>query len=160
MIKGVNHAHLGPIWHHSEPSDIPYSLNQFLDRDLFSISYSKGVLVFWGIWIQKKQSWTVFGKTGQTQYTCMQNDGDWEAVERKRKPRQNYRVVCHLVKKNHAIWLLVLNPDHFHGKMQSFIRFSYLKISWKMSTCSSCIFSINNTFLKDYCYLNEENWEG
>ena len=48
---------------------------------------------------KKNQSWTVFDKTGQTQYTCMQNDGDWEAVERERKPRQNYRVVCHLVKK-------------------------------------------------------------
>ena len=35
MIKGVNHAHLEPIWHHSEASDIPYSPNQFLDRDLF-----------------------------------------------------------------------------------------------------------------------------
>ena len=28
------------------------------------------------------------------------------------------------LKKNHAIWLLVLNLDHFHRKMQSFIRFS------------------------------------
>ena len=24
MIKGATHAHLGPIWYHSEPSDIPY----------------------------------------------------------------------------------------------------------------------------------------
>ena len=32
---------LGPIWYHSEPPDIPYSPNQFLDRDFFVTSYSK-----------------------------------------------------------------------------------------------------------------------
>ena len=35
MIKGVMHSHLGPIWYHSEPSDIPYSPNQFLALDFF-----------------------------------------------------------------------------------------------------------------------------
>ena len=30
MIKNVTHAHLGPIWYYSEPSDIPYSSNHFL----------------------------------------------------------------------------------------------------------------------------------
>ena len=35
MIKGVSHAHLGPIWYHLEPSDIPYSPNQFLGWDFF-----------------------------------------------------------------------------------------------------------------------------
>ena len=35
MIKGVTHAHLGLIWHHSEPSDVPYSPNQFLALDFF-----------------------------------------------------------------------------------------------------------------------------
>ena len=35
MIKGVSHAHLGPIWYHSEPSEVPYFLNQFLGRDFF-----------------------------------------------------------------------------------------------------------------------------
>ena len=35
MIKGVTHAHLGTIWYHSEPSDIPYSPNQFLGWDFF-----------------------------------------------------------------------------------------------------------------------------
>jgi hypothetical protein len=30
MIKGVTHAHLGPIWYPSEPSADPYSSNQFL----------------------------------------------------------------------------------------------------------------------------------
>ena len=35
MIKGVTHAHLGPIWYHSKPSDIPYSPNQFLGWDFF-----------------------------------------------------------------------------------------------------------------------------
>ena len=29
-IKGVTHALLGLIWYHSEPSDVPYSPNQFL----------------------------------------------------------------------------------------------------------------------------------
>ena len=41
MIKSVTHAHLGPIWYHTEPSDVPYSQNQFLDWDFFAVSYSK-----------------------------------------------------------------------------------------------------------------------
>ena len=44
MIKGVTHAHLGPIWYHYEPSDISYSPNQFLALDFFAISYSKTAL--------------------------------------------------------------------------------------------------------------------
>ena len=61
MIKGVTHAHLGPIWYHSEPSDVPYSPNQFLALDFFcrslqqhcssaylvSITLKKKVLWFW-----------------------------------------------------------------------------------------------------------------
>ncbi len=35
MIKEVTHAHLGLIWYHSEPSNIPYFLNQFLGWDFF-----------------------------------------------------------------------------------------------------------------------------
>ena len=35
MKKGVTHAHLEPIWYHSEPSDVPYSPNQFLALDFF-----------------------------------------------------------------------------------------------------------------------------
>ena len=35
MIKGVTLANLGPIWYHSEPSDVPYSPNQFLGWDFF-----------------------------------------------------------------------------------------------------------------------------
>ena len=35
MNKGVTHAHLKPIWYHSEPSDVPYSPNQFLGWDFF-----------------------------------------------------------------------------------------------------------------------------
>ena len=35
MIKGVTHAHLGPVWYHSEPSGVPYSPNQFLGLDFF-----------------------------------------------------------------------------------------------------------------------------
>ena len=35
IIKGVIHVYLGPIWYHSEPSDIPYSPNQFLGWDIF-----------------------------------------------------------------------------------------------------------------------------
>ena len=35
MIKGVTHAHLGPIWYRSEPSDVPYLPNQFLGWDFF-----------------------------------------------------------------------------------------------------------------------------
>jgi len=44
MIKGVTHAHLGPIWYHSEPSDVTYSQNQLLGT--FSVaSYSKTDLI-------------------------------------------------------------------------------------------------------------------
>ena len=35
MIKGVIHAYLGPIWYHSEPSDVPNFPNQFLGWDFF-----------------------------------------------------------------------------------------------------------------------------
>ena len=35
MIREVTHAYLGPIGYHSEPSDVPYSPNQFLGWDLF-----------------------------------------------------------------------------------------------------------------------------
>ena len=35
MIKGVIYAHLGPIWCLLEPSDLPYSPNQFLGLDFF-----------------------------------------------------------------------------------------------------------------------------
>ena len=44
MIKGVTHAHLAPILYHSEPSDVPYSPNQFLSWDFFAVSYSKPAL--------------------------------------------------------------------------------------------------------------------
>ena len=37
-------AHLRPIWYHSEPSDITYSPNQFLDWDFFADSYSEMAL--------------------------------------------------------------------------------------------------------------------
>ena len=33
--KGVTQAHLGPIWYHSEPSDVPSSSNQFLGWNFF-----------------------------------------------------------------------------------------------------------------------------
>ena len=45
MIKGVTHTKLGPIWYHSDSSDIPYSPNQFLDWDFFAASYSKTALI-------------------------------------------------------------------------------------------------------------------
>ena len=41
MIKRIIHAYLGPIWYHSEPSEIPYSQNQFLG---WAVSYSKAAL--------------------------------------------------------------------------------------------------------------------
>ena len=44
MIREGNHAHLGPICYHSEPSDVPYFPTQFLGWDLFSVSYSKSAL--------------------------------------------------------------------------------------------------------------------
>ena len=42
-----NQNHLWSIWFHSEPSDLPYSPNQFLGWDFLAISYSKMALVFW-----------------------------------------------------------------------------------------------------------------
>ena len=33
--------HLGLIWYHSEPLEVPYSPNQFLGWDFFAFSYSK-----------------------------------------------------------------------------------------------------------------------
>ena len=45
MIKGVTDAHLGPIWYHSEPSDVTYSPNQFLALGLFfAVFYSNTAL--------------------------------------------------------------------------------------------------------------------
>ena len=44
MIERVTHAYLGTIWYHSEPSGIPYSLNQFLGWDFFAASYRKTFL--------------------------------------------------------------------------------------------------------------------
>ena len=35
MIEGGTHAHLGPIWYHSEPSDVTYSPNQELVMNFF-----------------------------------------------------------------------------------------------------------------------------
>ena len=31
----ITKGHLGPIWYHSESSDLPYSPNQFLGWDFF-----------------------------------------------------------------------------------------------------------------------------
>ena len=42
MIKGITHAYQGPIWYHSEPSDVHYSLNQFLGWDFFCRFLQKG----------------------------------------------------------------------------------------------------------------------
>ena len=44
MIKEVTHVDLGPIWYHSEPSEVPYSPNQYLDRDFFATFYSKATV--------------------------------------------------------------------------------------------------------------------
>ena len=44
MIMKVTYSHLGPIVYHAEPSDIPYSPNQFLGWDFFAASYSKTAL--------------------------------------------------------------------------------------------------------------------
>ena len=48
MIKGVthdSHAHLGPIWYNSDPSDVPYSPKLVTGHELvFAISYSKPAL--------------------------------------------------------------------------------------------------------------------
>ena len=50
MIEGVTHAYLGPIWYHSEPSDVPY-WTSFMVGTFFAVSYSKTALVGlqWGV---------------------------------------------------------------------------------------------------------------
>ena len=51
MIKGVSHAHLGPIWYHSDPSDkYPLFPKPVTGHELFfADSYSKPALpsLFW-----------------------------------------------------------------------------------------------------------------
>ena len=51
MIKGVTHAHLGPIWYLSEPSDVPYFSNLDLGLDFFAVSYSKPALACFYIFL-------------------------------------------------------------------------------------------------------------
>ena len=47
MIKGVTHAHLGPIWYHSEPSDVPYLFPKPVTghEPFLALCYSKPALV-------------------------------------------------------------------------------------------------------------------
>ena len=45
MIKRIIHAYLGPIWYHSEPSEVPYSPNQFLGWNFFGVFYSKTAII-------------------------------------------------------------------------------------------------------------------
>ena len=40
----VTHAQLGPIWYHSEPSDVLYSPTKFLGWNFFAASYSETAL--------------------------------------------------------------------------------------------------------------------
>ena len=47
MIREVTHAYLGPIGYHSEPSDVPYSPNQFLGWDLFCQLLQKAAPFIW-----------------------------------------------------------------------------------------------------------------
>ena len=44
-VVTYNYAHLGPIWYHSEPSDIPILQTSFLVGTFFATSYSKIALV-------------------------------------------------------------------------------------------------------------------
>ena len=45
--------HLGLIWYHSEPLEVPYFPNQFLGLDFFVISYSKLALEELGLTNEK-----------------------------------------------------------------------------------------------------------
>ena len=45
MIMGVTDAHLEPIWYYSEPSDAPYSPNQFLGGDFFSSKSALNLMI-------------------------------------------------------------------------------------------------------------------
>ena len=63
------------------------------------------------------------------------------------------------LKKNHAIWLLVLNLDHFHGKMQSFISFFISKNKLKKCQLAQALYLVLIIYSLKVTpkYLNEEN---
>ena len=123
MIKGVNHAHL-------EPSDIPYSPNHFLDRGFFYHFLQQRGSSFLRNFNSEKNNLGLFlAKLVELNTPACR----MTVTERQSNEKENQDKIIEWsviwLKKKHAIWLLVLNLDHFHGKMQSFIRFSYLKIS-------------------------------
>ena len=44
LSKLVLNDHLGLIWYDSEPLEVPYYPNQYLERDFFAISYDKAAV--------------------------------------------------------------------------------------------------------------------
>ena len=50
MIMSGPSNHLGSIWYHSEPSDVPYYPNQFLAWTFFPASYSNIALDHNTVW--------------------------------------------------------------------------------------------------------------
>ena len=43
-LKVVNDTKFGSLWYHSEPLEVSYCPNQYLDTDFFATSYSKVAL--------------------------------------------------------------------------------------------------------------------
>ena len=58
MIEGVTHAHLGPIWYHSEPLNVPYSQN--LPRPIS----------WFGLFLKQNDSSPLDYSKKQTGYKC------------------------------------------------------------------------------------------
>ena len=48
--KLILNAHSAPIWYHSEPSDVPYSPNQFFALDFFGRFLQQGSSNLHDIW--------------------------------------------------------------------------------------------------------------
>ena len=130
MIKRVTHANLGPIWYHSELSNVPYSPNQFLGLDFFCR------------FLQQTGSKAEFKWKIQVQKVCMylikilsQSHDGWL--------RQSCFVIGWQVRNFWAvtlrIWISNLNFDFVFRKLcctlsTVLIKIMYLITNWKKTT--------------------------
>ena len=72
------HGHLGPIWYHSELSDVPYSPNQFLGWDFlccFLQQLGSDILLIW-LWL--KLVWVIKFKAYFLENTLICKWINWE----------------------------------------------------------------------------------
>ena len=99
MIEGITHDHLGPIWYHSKPSDVPYFQNQFLGWDFFCCFLQQGsskILSF-----PLLHCWIVYSESRQDQFFNMLRRSFQKVFG---KERQNWQHGLKSNKKNHPIF--------------------------------------------------------